>query len=91
MSCGCPFLAAFHQFPALDNVPAIIGLDNQAVRQEAGRSLLDFRPVQFAPHEIGGILIGTWHRSNEVSYQVPPFCDAFHPAGKIFLTHGEAP
>ena len=80
MSCvGCTFLV-FHQSPALDNVPAIIGLDNQSVRQEAGGSLLDFRPVQFAPHEIGGIIISTWHRSNEVSYQFP--------AGKIFLTHG---
>ena len=88
MSCvGCTFLV-FHQSPALDNVPAIIGLDNQAVRQKAGGSLLDFRPVQFAPYKVGGILIGTWHRSNEVSYQFPAFCDAFHPAGKILLTYG---
>ena len=91
MSCGCPFLV-FHQSPALDNVPTIIGLDNQSVRQEAGRSLLDFRPVQFAPHEIGGIIISsTWDHANEVRYQFPAFCHTFHPAGKILLTYGEAP
>ena len=90
MSCGCPFLV-FHQNTALDNVPTIIGLDNQSVRQEAGRSLLDFRPVQLAPYKVGGILIGTWDHANEVRYQFPAFCHTFHPAGKIFLTHGEAP
>ena len=62
MSCGCPFLV-FHQNTALDNVPAIIGLDNQAVRQKAGGSRFNFRPVQLAPYKVGGILIGTWHHA----------------------------
>lgn len=51
MSCvGCTFW--WSQSPATDNVPAIIGLDNQTVRQKAGGSRFISVQYKTAPYKV---------------------------------------